>query len=130
VSAYSLPSLPGLLPEVERVVTYATTVHATISGKEQRTTWQSTPRKTYRLRYGVLREGVTVSASGAPWHGMSEVAALQSVFDTHKGQWDSFSYTDPLTTSSVTVRFVEDSVTWTRIVPGAWTCEFELIEVK
>lgn len=130
MSAYTFPTLPGLDPSVDRTVEYDTTIHKTVSGKEQRTSWQSTPRYRYRLTFNVLREAVTVSAVGTPWNGLSEVAALVSVFNTHLGNWDSFSYTDPLTSSTVTVRFDPASVVWKRIVPGVWSCEFTLYSVK
>lgn len=127
MSALTFPSLPGLDVEVARAAQYKTKIFETISGKEQRIAWESTPRITYKLKYNVLRDDV---AAPAPLAAYSEIGSLLYFLDTHRGAWDSFSFTDPYDNTTKTVRLVEDSLEVTQIVPHHWSASLSLITVK
>jgi hypothetical protein len=127
MSALVFPTLPGLDVEVSRDAKYKTKIFETVSGKEQRIAWENTPRYTYKLKFNVLRDDV---AAPAPYAAYSEVGALLYFLDTHKGSWDSFTFTDPYDATSRTVRLVDDSLTVTSIVPHYWSAELSLISVK
>jgi hypothetical protein len=49
-----------------------------------------------------------------------ELAALQTFFETQKGQWDTFNYTDPVDSTVRTCRFAMDSMDIERIVNLCW----------
>jgi hypothetical protein len=120
-------NLPGMDVSVVRGETYKTTINATISGKEQRTLWESTPRYKYKLKFNVLRDDVSAPA---PWAAFSEVATVVKFLEDHKGSWDSFHFADPFTGADTVVRYVDDSLELTQIVPHCWSCELSFISVK
>ena len=127
MSTNVFPTLPGLDVEVSREAKYKTAIHETVSGKEQRTAWESTPRYRYKLRFNVLRDNV---AAPSPYGSYSEAGALLYFLDTHKGSYDSFIFTDPYTNTTGSVRLVEDSLNITQIVPHHWSAELSLISCK
>ena len=120
-------SLPGIDIEVERSTSYATTVQTSSSGKEQRASWQSTPRYTYRLRINFMRSAV---AAPSPYQALNELTVIQGFIDDHKGQWDSFLFNDPVDGVQRRVRFTSDELTISRLVNNIWTAEIEMITVK
>ena len=52
-----------------------------------------------------------------------ELATLTTFFETHKGQWDSFLFNDPVDAVQRRVRFQEDTLTLEQIVTKAWKVE-------
>jgi 3'-phosphoadenosine 5'-phosphosulfate (PAPS) 3'-phosphatase len=128
MSALVFPSLPGLDIALSRAPAYKVTTVEALSGREDRTVWSSTPRFTWSLRFNFLRS--SVNCTGAGWTTYSELAAVQYMIDQHYASWDSFHIVDPWDgTTDRVVRFVENSVKFTRIVTGVWSCEFDVISV-
>lgn len=121
------PSLRGADVAVEREPFYRTSVYETVSGKEQRVSWDASPRYRYRVRFNVLRDD---RAAPAPWAAYSEVGTVLKFLDDHKGSFDSFLFNDPLTGSQVRVRLEEDSLTIKRIVNHLWSAEVSFVSVK
>jgi hypothetical protein len=120
------PSLPGMTATPVRSQRYKTTVHTTASGKEQRTSWQSAPRRRFKVTFDVLRDNVNAPA---PYGAFTEIGVVWSFHDTHRGSFDSWLMPDPYTGSNIRVRFVDDSLETTQVVHGVWNCTFEVIEV-
>jgi len=87
VSSTVLPSLPGLTWPAKRSAIFNTTKQVNKSGKEVRIANWSTPRYQWVLDFNFLRQ----SASPA----FTEFSQLEGFFETLKGGWDSFLYTDP-----------------------------------
>jgi hypothetical protein len=126
MSSNVFPSLPGMSVTPMRGSEYKTTIHTTTSGKEQRTAWQSSPRRRLKVTFDVLRDSVTAPS---PYGSFTEVSVIWAFHDTHKGSWDSWLMADPFTGSNIRVRFIDDSIQMTQIVSGLWECQFEVIEV-
>lgn len=114
------PSLPGIDVQVTREPLYATQIYESVSGREVRVSWRTQPRYRYTLKFNVLRTGT--QAPGA-YTSYSEMGVILAFLDTHAGALGSFLYADPYTGSEVRVRFVEDSLQMTQIVPGAWAID-------
>jgi hypothetical protein len=126
LSARVFPVLPGNRA-VTRSTIYKTSVVEAVSGREDRTSWASAPRYRWSYSFGGLRSWVNVTGS---WGTLSEIATVQMFIDYHYASGDSFHITDPYDDSTDrTVRFVEDSVTLTRLASGVWSCSFDLISV-
>lgn len=107
--------------------TYATKVLESVSGKEVRASWRAAPRRRFRVRFNFLRDNVNCPAPNA---SQTELALVQGFLSTHRGAWDSFSFTDPATgATGVTVRLVEDSISFEKICANVWACGFEVVEV-
>jgi hypothetical protein len=121
------PDLIGLDMAVQRTPLYKTTIHESLSGKEDRASWQSTPRYRYRLVYNLVRDNV---AAPAPWAASSEAGVVLGFLETSKGCFDSFVYNDPYSGTPTQVRFVEDSISLTKIADHAWSVSVEFISVK
>jgi hypothetical protein len=127
MSSLVFPKLTGQRIEVGYEPSYSTTIHTSASGKEQRTSWRSAPRRTFTISYKYLRNNV---AAPSPYGANSETGVVLSFLDTHKGAWDSFLLPDPMGGSNVRVRFVEDSLEFEQIVSGSWRLsKLKLIEV-
>lgn len=127
MSALVFPT--NLLGQVEEswTGTYSTKVLESVSGKEVRASYRAAVRRRFRVRFPFLRDDVHCPAPNAAYH---ELELVQLFLSTHRGAWDSFSITDPISGSSgVIVRLIEDSITFTRIVNHVWSSEFEVIEV-
>jgi hypothetical protein len=127
MSTSVFPDLPGIDIAVEREAIYKTTIHETASGKEDRASWQSTPRYRYKLTYNLVRDNV---AAPAPYAAYSEAGVVFQFLSSSAGAWDSFVFPDPYSGTNTQVRFVEDSVTVTKIADHFWSVSFSLISVK
>lgn len=127
MSSSVFPTLPGVDISVNRRTSYATTVQSSSSGKEQRASWQSTPRYTYQVRFNFLRSDV---AAPSPYAANNEMSVVQKFIDDHKGQWDSFLFVDPISGGQVRVRFTSDELTITQMVNGVWAAEIEMVSVN
>jgi hypothetical protein len=123
-----LPALPGLDVQVERTGRFRTTIYETVGGKEQRVSWDAAPRNVYKLHYNALRDNVYLTSGS--FSGSSEAGAVVGLFLSASGAFDSFTMTDPYTSGSVTVRFVEDTFTIRKVVSGVWEAEFQTISLK
>lgn len=119
-------TLPGIDIAVEREAFYATTIHETASGLEDRTAWQPTARYRYGVRVNVVRNS---TMAPAPWGAYSEPAILLKFLDDHQGAKDSFLFDDPYSGTQTRVRFVEDSLSITQVASGMWSCTFRLVSV-
>jgi len=91
MSTTVLPSLPGLTWPMRRSPIFNTTKQVNRSGKEVRIANWSTPRYQWLLDFNFIRQGVG-GPVGATW---TEFSQLEGFFESLKGGWDSFLYTDP-----------------------------------
>lgn len=91
MSSNVFPTLPGQII-VERSPSYVSTIHQTVSGLEQRTSWRTNPVWHYRITETV-RQG---TAAPSPWGAYNEHSILVKWIDDHKGAWDSFLLVDPI----------------------------------
>ena len=119
-------TLMGIDIAVARSVIYATKIQTASSGKELRASFQSTPRYAYELTLNFLRQsGFSVNTL------LDEAAALSAFYVTHRGQWDSFLYNDPVDGVQRRVRFAQDNLDLKRIVNLCWDGgTIKLISVK
>lgn len=91
MSALIFPSgLRGIGMEVKRTPVWSTLVQTSPSGKEVRTQFYSTPRWKYEIPLLFAR----VSGFSAKTV-QNEMAMIQSLYQSVRGMWDSFLYTDP-----------------------------------
>jgi len=111
----TFPTLPGLDIAVKRTEIYSTLVQAGATGKEQRSSFQSTPRYQFDLTFNFFRQ-TAFSAQTT----FDELASLVTFFETQKGQWDTFSFTDPVDSTVRTCRFAQDTLDIQRIVSLCW----------
>ncbi len=118
-------NLPGQIEEVW-ASGYRTTILEAISGKEVRVSWRSNARRRFKVKFEFLRDNVNCPSPNASY---TEVGLLQAFLSDMKGSWNSFSITDPVAGTSVTVRLTEDSLELTRIVSHIWSASFEVVEV-
>lgn len=124
--ANTFPALPGVDVEVTREPQYKTKTFEAVSGKEVRASWRTTKRVLYTLRFNFLRSTV---AAPSPLGAYSEAAVLDFFLDGCKGSFDQFTWAAPVD-GSVTVRLVEDSITYKQLVPGIWVVDsLQLITV-
>lgn len=55
---------------------------------------------------------------------------VKAIFDSKKGAYSSFSWTNPVDNEDYTVRFAEDSLELNNISYGIYSFSFDLIQVK
>lgn len=126
MSSLSFPTLKGFDIEVQRTTTYSTLIQSGASGKELRASFTSTPRYAYELKLNFVRQS-GFSAKTL----VDELNQLHSFFDTMKGAWDSFNFTDPVDGTVRACRFVDDTLTFKRMMALAWDGgTINLISVK
>lgn len=94
---------------------YKTAISDFDSGKEQRRQKWTSPRHRFHLVYNAITK--------------TQADLMVAEFDTNKGAYTSFSWTNPADTNSYTVRFVEDSLMQEFITSTVCRLEFDLIEV-
>ena len=121
----SFPVLP-MDAAVSRRVIRPGKVYESDSGVEERTSPWTTDRYEYTISFPVMQ---TAISAPSPYGSNTEPAALIRAFDDANGILLTYTFTDPFTASSVNVRFVEDSLTLSRIVPGIWKASFKLVTV-
>jgi len=113
--AGTFPTLKGLDIAVKRSEIYSTMVQVGSSGKEQRGSFQATPRFQFELTINFLRQ------TGYSTNTVSdELATLQAFYEAQLGQMLTFSYTDPVDSTVRTCRFMEDVQGLTRIGGKVW----------
>jgi hypothetical protein len=83
VSSDVYPVFPGILPEVERIQEYNTINQEESGGRTLGLASRSQARHTWKINYGYLS-----------W---ANARLLTYHVHKHKGQWDSFLFTDPVT---------------------------------
>lgn len=120
MSAETFPTLIGVDVVVTRTTVYATKVQRSGSGMERRARLQSTPLYRFRFKINSLR---TTRAS-------NEVATLASFFERMAGQWDTFTFVDPVDGTSRTCRFEEDELDIEKIVATLFSSGVTFITVK
>lgn len=79
------PDLPGVDIKVRKTPTWDTRVQRAVSGKELRTAYYSYPVYKIGLSYNFLRAGAE-----------AELHSIVGFFNSRKGSFDSFLFTDPL----------------------------------
>jgi hypothetical protein len=126
MSAHTWPALPGLLMRVSRDSLHNFDVHESISGKEQRVSWESTPRYRYRITYEFLRDNVSAPS---PFGAYSELDAVIYIVDQCRGGWDFFAYTDPVDGTSRNVR-LDGDLQVTKEADQYWTASLSFVSVK
>lgn len=106
------PSIPDLKPRVKRTTRYSTFVFQTDGGVAIRRRIWSSPIYDYQLTYAGLRTGVTVSAPGQGYNGLTEPAALAYLFDVASGAFGIHTYVEPADIGGATrtVRFADDAL--------------------
>lgn len=114
----AFPTLEGLDVAVEREPEYATTIHESVSGREDRTSWWAAPKYRYNLKFNYLRQSA------------NEVSALLDLHAASSGSLKTFTYTDPYDGVTRDCRFSRDGLRIVRIVDGVWQCEVEIVSVK
>lgn len=78
------PDLPGLSWNRKKTPIWSTKIQTTVSGKELRASYYSYPKWQFALSYEVLRDS-----------GQAEIQSLIGLFNTCKGSFDYFLYSDP-----------------------------------
>lgn len=99
-------SLSGFDINVRRAPFYVTRVKSMDSGKEQRSSRQSSPRFRYTLSFN---GGKT-----------TELSTLLNFFDSLKGKWDIFQYTDPYDAVTRNCRLDMDEWQLEQLWSGTW----------
>lgn len=79
------PSLPGLAWGTTKKPVWNTRVQKSASGKRMAVGYMTYPIYQYTLNFNVLRE----------FSSFTEMEQLQGFFNAHKGQLDTFLFTDP-----------------------------------
>lgn len=101
MSQLVFPALPGLALACKRTPTWATLVQTGSSQKEQRAALNtSMPRYKYEWPLNFARQlgfgqGVTTD----------ELVAIQTLFNSVRGQWDSFLFSDPASNAAAATSF-------------------------
>jgi hypothetical protein len=91
MSSLVFPTLAGIDIAVKRTPVFSTLVQTSISGKETRASFQSTPRYRYELPLNFARQyGFSVNTTA------DEVALLSALFNSVQGKWDSFWLPDAM----------------------------------
>lgn len=108
--------LPGLVLE-SRSTEYGDNIQEAASGPEYRLNRTATPR--YRYEYSLR------FARGTH----SEWQDLQDFFTDHGGRRESFLLVDGIDGTERRARFGDPDLTLERIVPGIYSCSFELVTV-
>lgn len=85
MSSAIFPTLPGLMWDVLKSPTWNTKVQQSVSGKEVRATFFSSPIWKWTLQYEVLRQATA----------FQEIQSLIGFFNARQGKFDSFLYSDP-----------------------------------
>lgn len=111
----TFPTLPGLNIAIKRTEIYSTLVQPGATGKEQRASFQATPRFQFDLTFNFFRQ-----AAFSAQTVFDELSSLQTFFETQKGQWDTFNFTDPVDSTVRTCRFAQDTMDIERIVYLCW----------
>lgn len=100
----------------EEGVTFNTLVSEFENGTEQRRPrWSSDLRK-FRLVY-----------KNRP---SSDFSTIKSLFETKKGRYTAFTWTNPNDSVEYTVRFDSDEITFENVTYGIYNFEFTLKEVR
>lgn len=79
------PTLPGLAWNVVRQPEFKTRVQKSVSGREIRLAFMSSPMYTFKMSYNVLRQTT----------GYNELKTIGGFFLSRMGSFDSFLYQDP-----------------------------------
>ena len=109
------PTFKGIDVAVKRSEIYSTLIQAGATGKEQRASFQSTPRYQFELTFNFLRQ------TGYSTNTVSdELATLQAFFESVLGQFGTFTFTDPVDSTVRTCRFAQDNDDLTRIGAKVW----------
>lgn len=95
--------------------TYDTIISQFENGVEQRR-----PRRTNTIREWTLQYRNRPA---------SEVATIQTMFDSVKGAYNSFTWTNPLDSVDYNVRFKEDTLDVSAKAYNVYDVEFSLVEV-
>ena len=108
MSDATFPTFLGLkIVGMRRTSILSTTLQVSKSGKECTWEWYGTPRYRYEFDLAVLR-------TSHPTAG-NEVATFLNFFETMRGRYDTFNFTDPYTGASVRARFDMDEAPVERI---------------
>lgn len=101
---------------IEETIKYKTIVSPFENGAEQRRAKWNDPLRQFRLSY--------ISRPIADW------TTIATFYNTKKGPYTAFTWTNPNDSTEYTVRFVEDSLVITRKAYAVIDFEFSLIQVK
>ena len=95
--------------------TWRTLVTRFESGREQRRSKSDAPRRGFHLEFNAIPE--------------STANAIRVFFDSRKGSWDSFSFTNPADGVTSTVRFADDTFRLEHVATGICCLTIDLVEV-
>jgi uncharacterized protein (TIGR02217 family) len=113
-----MPSDFTLAPDYtfETTKEYKTLVSEFENGVEQRRQKWSAQRRSWKLVYRN--------------RSSSDLSTINTLFDNKKGMATSFTWDNPIDSTTYTVRFKADSLSYSTDYYGLYNIEFELIEVK
>jgi len=95
---------------------YKTLVSEFENGTEQRRQKWSAQRRSWKL---VFKN-----------RSATDLGTITTLFDAKKGALTSFTWTNPIDSTDYTVRFKEDSLSYSTDSYGLYNIQIELIEVK
>ena len=94
---------------------YKTLISEFENGAEQRRSKRSSAITEYRLIYKNISS--------------TDKDTIVNLFGTKKGAYSSLTWTHPISSSTLTVRFKEDSLTYTNTSYGLYDLEFTLVTI-
>jgi len=107
----TFPSITPQYPFVE-VTQYGNLINDIWGKEKRRNLWG--PKKGFHLKYDHI--------------SLSDARSIVEFFDARRGNYESFSWTHPLTDVSYTVRFAESNITRKEVGVNAFNIEFDLVE--
>jgi len=101
--------------DFEEIPTYKTLISEFENGAEQRRAKRSSAITEYKLVYNNLSS--------------TDLGTITTLFSSKKGALTSFTWTHPISGSTLTVRYKEDSLNYRCTSFGRYYCEFNLITI-
>jgi len=115
------PTFPTRSITVRRKATFATKVQTATSGRELRASWQSRPKHEYQITFdGLVTDG----------EGRTQPETLMAFYNSMRGAYGTFNFTDPLDGQVRTCRFLDDSLELERFTARHWKTQgIKIVEV-
>lgn len=113
-------NIPGCDIAIEREEIYSVKVDLAESQQETRTLWSTASLPRYKYKFKITgRTNV-----GSP----SEVQTILNHYRSNRGQWDSFSMTDPYDGATVTCRYLS-AIKMKKITAQWWEMTIEVVSL-
>uniref|UniRef100_A0A6M3JEC7 DUF2460 domain-containing protein n=1 Tax=viral metagenome TaxID=1070528 RepID=A0A6M3JEC7_9ZZZZ len=107
----TFPSITPQYPFVE-VTQYGNLVNDIWGKEKRRNLWG--PKKGFHLKYDHI--------------SLSDARSIVEFFNARRGNYESFTWTNPLDDVSYTIRFVEPTLIRKEVGDNAFNIEFDLVE--